>query len=163
MNTSIWETIALTPWWFFLVIYSALYLSYQMTKPQTIRLKAWLVYNSISTVFILVSLYAFLHLNLSIVGLGACFACVGLLLGWLHFHGVTINAEKTRFHLPGSWAVMLFCVAMVIGKYYYFGYQVFFDPKILLEAKYAPYILAFSGLFAGLNVGRMIAVLRAYR
>lgn len=165
MTSSIWETIAETPWWFYLFVIGFIQLGLSATKPRIVPIKQIfalpLLYLSLSFVCIYLGIQSTL-INWS-YWLGACVA--GGLLGWLQMLARRVKAVKndTKLYLPGSWVFFLLVLAMIFIKYY-LAYQftnITFDT--LSDPNYAKLFMGIFGLCAGLYLGRIIYALRAIK
>ncbi len=165
MSNSIWETIALTPWWTYVVIWYLLYLSFKAAKPRIVSLNTFIFLHILTTSFILIGLFYLVEMNLPHILICLASALVGVLLGWLHFRAHKIKALKNeaKFYMPGSWVLLILIILLVIAKYYYFGSQLLFNPTVFKQEKFTPYILTITGLVIGLFIGRTLYLLRCIK
>jgi len=165
MGDSIWQAIAITPWWFYLILYYILTLCIRASKPHIASFRYIVLIPGFFICLLLVSLPIIVSFTLQnfLIWLGT--ALFGILLGWLQFRLRKVKAIKneTKFYLPGSWSLLVLIILVIIAKYYYFGYQILIDPHILKQPKFAPFLLAAGGILTGLFIGRLIYLLRCLK
>jgi hypothetical protein len=156
MNDSIWQMIASTPWWAFVLFAYLLYVGYLASKPSTLPLRNLMF---ASVVFVTISIVAMIALVKPNTADLACWATM-LLLGtgtsWLHYRLLKIKAikDQKQLQMPGTYNVIILVLATFTAKYYY-GYNINFRPDMFQDPSYALAIMSFYGFFTGAMVGRI--------
>lgn len=165
MTPTIWESIAETPWWFYVVVIYVIYFAYGATKPRILNIKTYLativVYFAL-LIYVLstvaeMSLHNFYLLSVTILS--------GTLLGWLQFHFRNIKPikNKMQLYLPGSWLLFVLIPVLIFAKYYYLGGLLTLSVNTIKQEPYVSYIVGACGIIMGLCVGRMIFILRCLK
>ncbi len=155
MTNSIWEIIADTPWWVYVVFFALMQAGFTATKPRIISIKQLYL---LPILFLLFSFIALARIQLDLTNfflwLGAIMFGTGL--GWLQFRALKIKAIKNeaKLYIPGTWSVMVIILIAFTLKYYY-GYQLAIDTRLILSPKFAGWLSLAYGLFTGLFVGRI--------
>jgi hypothetical protein len=164
MQTSIWEKIADTPWWFFLFVIGFISLAWVATKPKIIPIKNLLLMPAIYIPFSLLSIALTIPINRIVVLLWLTGTLTGIVIGWLHFRILNIKAVKNKssLYVPGTWSLFGLILLITATKYYY-GYSLMIDPKIFIQAEYVNYFITLYGLFAGIFIGKIIYSLRCIK
>lgn len=164
MQTTIWESIADTPWWSFLTVIGFIGLAWLATKPKTVPVKNLFIVPAIYIPLSLLSVYLTLPLStmLFLNWIGA--ALVGAACGWLHFRLLKIKAlqNEASLYIPGTYGLFIIILLIAVSKYYY-NYSLILDTQRLMQAQYADYIVALYGFFAGLFIGKIAYSLRCIK
>src|SRR3990167_294551 len=125
MTNSIWETVAETPWWVYVVIIYFIHTSLQARKPRLISIKAMLVLPLFLYILSLISLHYFgsLQVNVPRFSLWLTFALMGVALGFLEYHArqIKIAKDKRAFYFAGSWNLLIIFITILIIKFYFAG------------------------------------------
>ncbi len=160
MTDTTWETLALTPWWFYVLILYILYVSFQITKPRTVSLRSFILYPAIFIVLFLSCLAYLVPFTLKNIAIWLGMILVGVFLGWWQFRAmkVEIIKEKSQLHLPGSWIAFITVVIVIFAKFYFLGRQILLDTSVLQQEKFAMFAVAIGGLITGLYLGRLIYI-----
>lgn len=164
MQTSIWENIADTPWWFFLAVLGLIWMAWLATKPKTVAVKSLFLIPVIYIPLSLASIFLSFPITPASVFIWIGATMAGTVLGWLHFRVLRIKAiqNESRLYIPGTWTLFILLLLIAVSKYYY-GYSFIIDPQYFIQAKYATIIVALYGLFAGLFIGKVIYSLRCVK
>ena len=164
MSDSIWVKIAETPWWVYVIWIYLFYVSFLTTKPRIIPLQKLFLIPSLFLSISIVCMILILPFTLTNIFVLLGMLVLGVLLGWLQFRIMKIQAikEGANLYIPGTWSGCIIILSLLFIKYYS-GYQFELDPNLLLQPKFASIILAFSGLCAGLFLGRVAYSLRCLK
>lgn len=164
MTYTIWQVIANTPWWVFLVFILIVRVGLLATKARTIPVKNLFIIPAIFFVMTLVNMYFFVSFTLLNLSIWLSTLLLGLFAGWLQFRSLNIKALKNEAKLvvPGTWSLLVILLTIFVIKYYA-GYQFVIDPEVLKQPKYVYGLLTLYGLFTGLFIGRLLYSLRCLK
>ena len=161
MTRSVWEMIASTPWWMFLLFGYLIYIGFLATKPSIVSTKKLFVMPTIATLFATAALiYIIQWHKADILILGFSIVC-GFMFGWLQLYLTNIKAIKNEpaLYLPGSWTLMIFIIFLLIAKFY-FGEKLNLYYQIFLNSQFSALLILFYGLSIGLFIGRFLIIMR---
>lgn len=164
MQTSIWEKIADTPWWFSLVIIGFVGIAWLATKPKTVPVKNLFFVPAIYIPLSVASICLTIPLNAIAILLWLGAALLGIAVGWLHYRLIKIKAVKNQasLYVPGTWSIFGLLLVVAVSKYYY-DYPLMIDPQLFAQAEYANLFVGLYGLFAGIFIGKIIYSLRCVK
>lgn len=156
MTTSIWETVANTPWWVFVLFTYLVIVGYLASRPRIVPIKKLVI---LPTLFIALScfnIYKVFTLTNEHIVIWLGMLVIGFGLGWLQFKKLNIKAikEQAAIMIPGTWTLLLIIV-LIFSLRYYYGYQLALNPNIFNDPKTANILLSAYGLTAGLFSGRL--------
>lgn len=164
MHASIWQTIAETSFWIYVLIGLLIYSGYQGSKQRTVPVKfLWANLIAVSAASF-VSITLFVKLNAVYLAWWAATLVLGSGLGWLYYKTLQVQPlpEEGKFIIPGSW-ITLFIILGAIAAKYYFGYQITLDPGILKSGVYSQSVMILYGMLTGLNIGHLVYIRRALK
>ena len=163
MTDSIWEAIANTPWWVFVLFIFLVRIGLLARKPHIISMKQLLI---LPIMFFALSLVAIFNLKFQTINLLLWAGAIlfGIVLGWLHFRLLKISAikEKAMLYVPGSWNVLIIILTLFALKYYY-NYEIALNSQMLNNPKIIMVLMLSYGLFTGLFIGRITYAFRCLR
>jgi hypothetical protein len=168
MSPTIWNTIASTAWWVFL-LYGALFIylikvGLAASQAQVISFKQLFTMPIISLIFSIICLLISIPITLSFFAYWISALGLGLLLGWLQFRLLRVKAVsgQRQFYLPGSWRLLLLFIVLIALKFYY---AISFDLQwlLLLKTQYVRELFMLSGLATGMLIGRISYALRCLK
>lgn len=156
MTNSVWDIIAGTPWWVFVLLIYLIRIGYDATKPSIVELKKLFILPAVLIGLSAMGIYTLTQhqpINLLVTIAALLF---GIPLGWVHYKLLKIKAvpDKKQLHIPGTWSVLVL-ILLIFAVKYYTGYQMDVNPEVLLKPQNAIKILALYGLFIGLFIGRL--------
>ena len=162
MTNSIWEIVADTPWWVYVLFAFLVRVGLQATKARVISARKLL---TIPLIFISLSffnMYSNTELTIDHVAIWMSALCAGGLLGWLQYKALKIQAVKntTSLYMPGTWSLLVIILTMFTIRYY-IGYQNAVSPQLFAEPK--TWIIFLYGIFTGLFAGRSFYALRCIK
>lgn len=165
MSYTLWEYIAETPWWFYLILIGMFRVAYLTTKPRFIFIKPLFFSQVMYIIFITIVFFSMIKLSLPNMPIFLSLLGLGSLFGWLHFRfkQIKVIKDKSQFYIPGTWLFFISLFILIPAKYYYFGSQVTMDMNLFQQEKWIPLIYGFSGMIIGLAVGRTFYLLQAVR
>lgn len=156
MTNSIWEIIANTPWWVFLLFGYLLWVGFLATKPHQVHIKTLFLFPAFLFIFSLISLISF-HFSVTtiLIWLGAML--LGASLGWLHYQSLRVRAVQNaqKIYVPGTW-VLLFIIIAGFSAKFYFGYEIAINPEFSFQPTYYIAMILLYGLLTGLFFGRFL-------
>jgi hypothetical protein len=162
MSYTLWESIAETPWWFYLILIALFRIAYLTTKPRFFFIKPLLLSQALYIIFI--TLTFFLMTKLSLLNMPIFFSLLGLgsVLGWIQFRfkQIKVIKDKSQIYIPGTWLFFISLFILIPAKYYYFGSQITIDMNVFQQAQWIPFIYGFSGFVIGLTLGRTFYLLQ---
>ena len=164
MNDSIWQSIAATSFWVYVLVFYFLYMGYRGKKPQVVPLRA-LVLLAIGLIcFTLAGISMFVKFNATNASYWALMYMLGMGLGWLQFSTLPVKAivGEKNIYIPGSWLTLCIIIAM-IASIFLTDFQISFDPATLRSGAYSRFLMIAYGLVTGLYFGRTIYALRAVK
>jgi hypothetical protein len=162
MNNSIWEIIANTPWWVFVLLVYLIRVGLGATRSRIVPVRRLLILPTIFIALSFVSMYNNMQLTFDHVLIWSAAFMIGSCLGWLQFKALKIKAVKNRasLYVPGTWSLLVIIIILFCVKYYY-GYQNAIDPTKLQSNIWLFFAYGlFTGLFAG-RVGYAVRCIKA--
>lgn len=155
MPVSIWESIASTAWWAFMLYLAVVAACWQARKPSTLSLNKLIFFPLYS--FTLAAICAAISMHPTPWQITATSAALflGTAAGWAQSHwlGTTIHPETRSIAVKGSYLPMLFLIAATLAKFH-FGFSLQLDPKFLASGIYNLPLFTLFGFFTGLSIGR---------
>jgi hypothetical protein len=149
-----------TPWWVYLILAYVLYVGIRALKPRTMSVNRIfiipLIILALSLWFLIDKFTGFKDLLI-----WALFIPIGFGAGWGIVQKLKIRADhkKLLIRIGGNPFILILVLAIFAVKYF-FGYWKAVTPDI------GPFLhsmeLAFSGLFLGLFVGRLFAIIKKF-
>ncbi|TAK73019.1 MAG: hypothetical protein EPO11_09310 [Gammaproteobacteria bacterium] len=161
MTNSIWESIADTPWWVYLVFIILIRMGYAATKGRVVHIRSFLV---LPVIFIFTSLLNF-FVNISFtptnIALWLGTTLIGIAVGCIQFQLMKIKAvpNENKLYLPGTWGLLILLMLLFAARYYT-GYEIALDPTILQQPKWMMGMFLLYGLLTGLFIGRAFCAVR---
>lgn len=164
MTYSIWQTIAETPWWFYVAFIIFLRLSFAATKTRIIHISHLFFLPAIFIPFSLISIYYTVTWQMRGFFLWSAACLFGIFWGWWQFRLRKIKAIKNQAQLciPGTWNFFFIFIVFFLLKYYY-DFSLTFDFNLLKQPQYANVFLALYGFLAGILLGRILYARRCLR
>jgi len=164
MNISIWETIASTPWWVYLVFGMLIRAGWLATKPNVITLRNLYFYPIMLFAFSVVAVFATMTVNATMIMLWLMAAFLGSGLGWLQFRMQKIVAIKNekKLHIPGTWSLLIIILVLFTLKHY-FNFQLSINTESIQQPNVMASVIFLYGLFTGIFAGRLIYAVRCVR
>jgi len=154
MNDSIWQTIAETSFWVYMIYGIIVYIGYSHSRQRTIpALVLWSNMIAFTAASVL-GMSFFVKLNLVSFAWWAAFFLLGSCLGWMHYYRLQVKHDDGRLLIPGSWITMA-AISGTIAAKYYFAPGISFDPSILKTGDYSELLMALYGTITGLYIGRI--------
>ncbi|RDI45161.1 DUF6622 family protein [Aquicella lusitana] len=163
MNNSIWEIIAGTPWWVYVLFVLLVRFGILASKPRIIPFRQLLLLPAVFIPLSFASLYQ-MHLSLSLFGLWAGALLLGAAGGWLQFRFINIKAIKnqSKLYVPGTWSILIIILIVFAVKYYY-SYESAVNPGQIINPHINVWFALLYGLFTGLFIGRVAYALRCLK
>lgn len=163
MTISIWEKIAETPWWIYVLYISLIYIGFLGTKARIIPIKQLFILPGMFLILSFCSMYL-MHLTLFALMCWIATIVLGMGLGWLQFRIFKIKAVKdeAKLYVPGTWSLLVIILIIFATKYYY-GYELETNPQQLLSPKFAAILALIYGFFTGLSIGRASYAMRCLK
>ena len=160
MHDSIWQSIASTPWWAYVLFGYFAFLCYRATKPQVVMVRKVLVMPTLITLASMAGMYFLVKPTAVKLGYWAVMFVLGSGLGWLHFSIKKIKAIEggTRLVIPGSLGLTAVFIIAITAKYY-FGYPLSLDADFIQAPQQSLSLVILYGLSLGLFFGRMLYIL----
>jgi hypothetical protein len=157
-----WESIADTPWWFYVLVIYVFYFAYGATKPRILNIKTYLATIVVYFGILIFALSTVAELSLRSFYILSATILPGILLGWLQFHLRNIKTvrNKMQLYVSGSWFLFVLIPIIVFVKFYYLGSQLIIRADLLKQEPYLSYIVGACGLLMGLCIGRVIFIAR---
>lgn len=165
MNNSIWEVIAETPWWFYLLFIYLLNIARLLSRTRIMPIKNLIIFPAIFFALSLIGIFFMIKLNVQNILIYFEMLLLGSFLGWLHFRLQKIKALKNEAKLviPGSWTLAVIVIILFATRFY-FRYELLqINPDILRQPEYASYFMLFYGLITGLFLGRLAFAIHCYK
>ncbi len=164
MTQSIWDTIANTPWWVYVIFIFLLRAGLSATKPRTVPLRSFFVLPAILIPLSLINFFIDVNLTPTNVGMWLGALLVGILLGKVQFRLLRIKAipKEAKLHVPGSWSLLIVLLVIFLTRYYY-GHEMAIDPDVLKQPKWMMAMFLAYGFFTGLFIGRAISAVRCVK
>jgi hypothetical protein len=162
MTHSIWESIANTPWWAYLILVYVFHIGWSATKPHITYINRLITLPALTLTFSIVLFLTLKKSSMINISYWIAAAMVGLLLGWLHFRWLNIKSikEEAKLFVPGSWSIMIIIILAFITQFY-ISYQAHLYPKSTMLNVSRLFIM--YGLIVGLFLGRLIYSLRCIK
>ncbi|HEU5281322.1 MAG TPA: hypothetical protein VFU82_05040 [Gammaproteobacteria bacterium] len=155
MPVSIWESVASTSWWVFVLYTMVIAACWQARYPSKISLNMLIFLPLYS--FTLAAICAAISMNPTPWQVAATSAALGLgtALGWAQSRwlGTAIDLETRSIALKGSNLPILCLAAATLAKLT-FGFSLQLDPKLLASGIYNLPLFTLFGFFTGLSIGR---------
>lgn len=164
MNASIWQTIAETSFWVYILYAMIIYIGYQHSKQRAIpTLVLWTSMIAFTCASIIGMSFFVKFSIVNIAWWGGLFL-LGASFGWLHYYRLQVQhlADEEKLLIPGSWITMT-AISGVMAAKYYFGPEISMDPDILKTGAYSPLLMALYGFITGLYIGRILYARRIIR
>lgn len=163
-SSFILETIASTPWWFYVLVVLVVKLAFIATKPRLVEIKKLFV---MPIVFISISILIFAYtykINPTTIGIWLSTLMAGTLLGFLHFRFLKIKAvkEKAALYFPGSKSLFVLILVLFAARYY-FNTHLNIDPQTLLQPATLARLIPLYGFFTGVFIGKAWYALRCVK
>jgi hypothetical protein len=156
MSNSIWQIIASTPWWVFVIFFYLLRMGYLATKPRVITLSAMLMFPLLLAMGSFTTIFYYLSFTLDHILIWVAGFLLGIGLGYIHYRFLNIKAisNTQSLYITGSWSLLLI-ILLIFGIKYYFGYEIAINPNLFAQKEYAFSLLALYGMLTGFFAGRL--------
>ena len=161
----IYETVAHTPWWVFVLLGYLIFIGIKSSKDSTVSIYKLAI---LPVVFFFLSIETLVtHFDINLLSLGTWSLSMagGILIGVLLVirQKILVDREHKLLRLPGSWTTLILVLTIFVGKYYC-GYALSQDSGATINTSTEILVLAISGLCSGSFVGRMLPYLyRLYK
>lgn len=161
MSTSIWETIAETPWWVFALFFYLMYAAIVATRPSVVQIKTFVIFPIVFVCLTMVNIIFIKQIHFTQICFWIATFSIGSLLGWLQLNFIKIKLlkDENKLQIPGSWSLLIILLVLLTMKYY-FGYQITFTTDMLRDPFYQNILISIYGIATGIFVGRWIYVRR---
>jgi hypothetical protein len=150
MHTSLWQVIADTPWWVFVVGVYFCYAAFAASKPRITPFQSTWIIPSIIFVFSLLSLGLTRQITIVHIGFWLSGLLSGGVFGWVqfHLHGIKAIPNENKLFIPGTWRVFpLLAAGLLVGHYLDIRP---IEPHMLFEPPLVRWLFFSYGAFAGL-------------
>lgn len=155
MPTSIWESIAGTSWWAFVLYVAVVAACWQARHPSNISLTK-LIFLPIYS-FTLAAICAVISMHPTPLQVSATSAALflGSAAGWAQSYwlGCQVDPSTKTIALKGSYAPILLLIAATLAKLG-FGFSLSLNPQIIASGIYNLPLFSLFGFFTGLSIGR---------
>lgn len=161
MNHTIWQSIAETSFWVYMIYAAIVYFGYHHSKQRVIpTVILWTNMIAVTTATV-IGMLLFVKFNLSSTAYWAGMFLLGATCGWLHYHRLQVQhlPDTGKLLIPGSWVTMTAISGVMTARYYY-GADLSLDPAILKTGEYSSLLMAIYGMMTGLYIGRIMYVRR---
>ncbi|TNF67512.1 MAG: hypothetical protein EP298_06910 [Gammaproteobacteria bacterium] len=157
--TTIYYTLAYTPWWVYVLFIYLLFIGIKASKPSHKPISKLAI---IPAIFLILSIESLINqTNLHGINLlaYAIALVIGIIIGFIIacFIGAQATKENNKYIiiLPGSWLTLILILIIFISKYY-FGFKVGDNPNLIHNLYFTITMLSVYGVTAGLFIGRFI-------
>lgn len=164
MPVSIWESIANTPWWVYVLYALVFFLCLKARHPTHTSLKQLIFFPLyFLSLAVLCAAYS-MHPTLTQVGAGALACSLSAILGWIQFARLPLifNAKQGTITLPGSRAPLLFLMAATLAKFG-LGLSLPSNYQLLNSGAYNTPLFTLYGTVLGLSLGRFAYARQAFK
>lgn len=155
MPTSIWESIASTSWWAFVLYIAVVAACWQARHPSNISLTK-LIFLPIYT-FTLAAICAAISMHPTPLQVSAASAALflGSAAGWAQSYwlGCQVDITTKTIALKGSYAPFLILILATLAKLT-FGFSLALNPEFMMTGVYNMPLFTIFGFFTGLSIGR---------
>lgn len=163
METTIWDTIADTPWWVGFTYVALIYSGYLATKARLVPfkyLRKTTISFVIATFIVLIVLKRF---SLPALCSWLAMLILGSIIGWLQYRimKVKANGPSGLIRLPGNWI----SICIIFGLIYWQSHSTsidLFDVNFLLSQNVTRWLPPCYGLLAGLMIGKLVYLRRQW-
>jgi hypothetical protein len=165
METSIWQSIALTPWWVYFIGTYLIWAGYQATKPRLVTVSQLTImpvlFLSLSVMNMCAMPIQFSVMHLSIWG-STLFLGVGLSYLQCRLFKIKTDKASNSLCLPGTWLILIALMVCVALKFY-FDISLSIDPMVFINPENTILSVFLYGLITGLFIGRLSYTIRCLR
>lgn len=153
MKSTIWMSIATTPWWMYLIALYVLVFIYYSTSPAIVPIKKLSRAALLLVVITFGIIIYFKAFSLTLLSQAATLTMLGAGIGWLGFRRKKIiTCPKTKtLHLPRSWS-LVWIAALGLTYKYFSGYEIQYNFGYYYNIGFTKAVLAYSaalGLLSG--------------
>ena len=158
---TIWQILTHTPLWVYLLFVYLVFIGVKCSKTRITPMGKLFVIPIIFMILAIETLVAQVGVSAFSVSVWIVAILFGSLLGWYQIFRLAIEADKQNklIKTPGTWSTLIIIMIIFFSKYY-FGYETAANPQMLTHKGFVFIVLAVSGLFTGLFVGRVIRYLQ---
>lgn len=161
---SIQQIIIGTPWWVYALFIYLIWIGIIASKTRVVSLKKLFIVPIIFGFISIHTLVTSFQMSALTITTWSGAIVLGTLLGWIQIHRYTLKIDKIHHlvQVPGTWSTLIF-ILIIFATKYYFGYELAVDPKLAEQSLFEFSMLAISGVFTGLFIGRLICYLYRFK
>lgn len=157
MDFTIWQAIAETPWWIYVILAYFIWISWMATRPSVISIKSLFISPILFLLFALPALIYYAHFNLVNCLLSLLTFCLAIPLGWFEFkiHKIKAIKNENKLYIPGTWNLIVIISILCLVKFYFnVTLSDFLTLKIFTYPIISTNLVCLYGFFAGFFIGR---------
>lgn len=157
MDASIWQTIAETPWWLYVIAAYFIMICWVATRPSIVPVKSLLVLPCLFLLFSLPALILYSEFNMVNSLLAFLIGGVGVPFGWLEFkiHRIKAFKNEDKLYIPGTWNLFILIAIFCLLKFYFeFTLNDFLTLKIFTHHKLSTNLIFVYAFLLGFFIGR---------
>lgn len=144
--------------WQYALLFVAILLSLQASKPKIISIKVLLYSPILFFVFSFFVIYFFLPLDKYNISAYLTTCVLGAMLGWIQLRDLGIKAIRNTqtIFMPGTWFVLFMFIFLIVIHQVFNSNLSHLNVKILQTSKYTFGIMSIYGFMTGRILGRII-------
>ncbi|MCI2282936.1 hypothetical protein L3081_05445 [Colwellia sp. MSW7] len=156
------ELISHTPTWVFAIFFTLLVLGFIQSKERIVKVNSVFILPISMVVFSLFGVLSVFGITISAMGFWITGLIVALIWGIKLAYPklVSFSAQNKRLTIPGSWAPLIFMMAIFFTKYIV-GYAVARELAIVNEFMFMATINILYGAFSGVFLSRSFVMFKA--
>jgi hypothetical protein len=155
------ETIKLilssTPTWVYILLAYLIFIGIKSSKTNVVSIIKLAVIPIIFSVMSVETLTSSFNLSDLTVGIWAISIIVGAAIGFIQIYRLKLKVDRKNLliKVPGTWSTLIL-VLIIFASKYYFGMELAMDPNFAHQSIFEFTMLAISGLFTGMFVGKLL-------
>lgn len=156
------ELISHTPTWVFAIFFTLLVLGFIQSKERIVKVNSIFILPISMVVFSLFGVLSVFGITVSAMGFWVTGLIVALILGIKLAYPklVSFSEQNKRLTIPGSWAPLIFMMAIFFTKYTV-GYAVARELAVVNEFMFMATINILYGVFSGVFLSRSLVMFKA--
>ncbi len=164
MNTTLWEKIAETPWWWYALAVYLLLACVSSLKPRIVEVKQLFVLPLFFIIFSAIILSVSFDITLMNLATWTSALMSGMLLGFLQFRLLRIKAipNENKLYIPGSPLFILMVASFLIAKVY-FNLNTNIDVLFTLQQTHPIWFILAYGILSGLLLSKIVCSIRCLK
>lgn len=161
---SVQQIIMGTPWWVYALFIYLIWIGINASKARIIALKKLFIVPIIFGFMSVHTLMTSFQMTSFTIMTWSAAILLGAALGWIQIYRHALKIDKIHYlvRVPGTWSTLIF-ILIIFATKYYFGYELSVDPKLAEQSLFEFSMLAISGVFTGLFIGRLICYLYRFK